>query len=107
VAEALGTFILMWAIMAMAVNPRGERHWAAFVIGSALGVGVLLFGPLTGAGLNPARWFGPAVVSGEFGDAWAYILGPIVGAVAAALAYAALVLSPQERAEQRPIDALE
>jgi aquaporin NIP len=91
----------------MAVNPRGERHWAAFVIGSALGVGVLIFGPLTGAGLNPARWLGPAVMSGELADVWAYILGPIVGAVAAALAYTAPVLDPQERAEQRPIDTLE
>ena len=97
----------MWAIMAMAVNPRGERHWAAFVIGSALGLGVLLFGPLTGAGLNPARWFGPAVIAGEWSDFWAYILGPIVGAVAAAAAYSAFVLDPQERAEQRPIDTLE
>ena len=43
--EIIGTFVLMWAIMGVAVNPRGERAWAGWVIGIALGAGVMVFAP--------------------------------------------------------------
>jgi glycerol uptake facilitator-like aquaporin len=66
------------------VAPKGV---AGIAIGGALGVGVLIFGPATGASFNPARWLGPALMSGEFANAWLYILGPIAGAAAAALLY--------------------
>jgi MIP family channel proteins len=92
IAEAIGTFMLMWAVMAVAVNPKGEKHFAGLVIGGALGLAVMVVGPATGAGLNPARWFGPALASGSFPDFWIFILGPIAGALAAALGYRALVL---------------
>jgi glycerol uptake facilitator protein len=65
IAEAVGTFMLMWAVMAVAVNPRGEKHFAGLVIGGALGLAVMVFGPATGAGLNPARWVGPATGPGR------------------------------------------
>jgi MIP family channel proteins len=101
VAEGAGTFFLMWAIMATAVNPRGNRSLAALVIGATLGLGVMCIAPLTGAGLNPARAFGPALFGG-FGPAgdWllAFVIGPLLGAVAAAHLYSALVIAPQERA---------
>ena len=106
-AEAIGTFVLMWAIMGTAVNPRGERAWAGLVIGMALGLGVMTLGPLSGAGFNPARWFGPAVVSGEYANFWIYIVGPLAGAVIAAVGYKALVLDPQDRLGERPIDKLD
>ena len=57
--EALGTFFLLWAIIGVAVNPRATKDWAALAIGAALGMGVMVFAPLTGAGFNPARAFGP------------------------------------------------
>jgi glycerol uptake facilitator protein len=107
VAEVIGTFVLMWAIMGTAVNPRGERAWAGLVIGIALGLGVMTLGPLSGAGFNPARWFGPAIVSGEFADFWIYIIGPLLGALVAALGYRAMVLGPQEREGKRPIETLD
>ena len=97
----------MWAIMGTAVNPRGERAWAGMVIGMALGLGVMTLGPLSGAGFNPARWFGPAVVSGEYANFWIYIVGPVVGAVLAAVGYKALVLDPHDRLGERPIDKLD
>lgn len=100
-AEGLGVFILLWAVMAMAVNVRSEKSVAGLVIGLALGVGVLMMGPLTGAALNPARAFGPALVSGDFDGAGTfllvYVLGPIVGGLAAGFAYTKLVLEEQER----------
>ena len=109
-AEFIGTFALMWAIMAMAVNPRSNSDWAPWVIGTTLALGVMTIGPLTGAGFNPARSFGPGIVGdlGEVGDFLiAYVAGPILGAVAAALAYTAIVLDPQHKLEQRPIDTYE
>ena len=110
VVEFIGTFILMTAIMATAVNPRGDRDWAPWIIGIALGLGVMTLGPLTGAGFNPARSFGPALV-GDFGGVGdfllVYVLAPILGAIAAAFAYHAIVLGPQDRVEERPIDTLD
>jgi MIP family channel proteins len=106
IAEALGTFMLMWAIMGLAVNPRGEAALAGLGIGAALGVAVMIFGPATGAGLNPARWLGPAVASGRFDDFWLYVVGPVVGAIVAALAYRWFVLDERGLIGQRPKDEL-
>jgi MIP family channel proteins len=87
VAELLGTFFLVWAVIAVAVNPFAARDWAGLAIGGTLGFVVLILGPLTGGGLNPARWFGPALVAGEWNVPLLYIFAPIVGAVLAALSY--------------------
>lgn len=106
--EALGTFALTWAIMGVAVNPAGAKEWAPLVIGATLGLAVFALGPMTGGSFNPARAFGPALISGGLSDGGtfllAYVVGPIVGAVAAALAYQELFL--RDRPSQRPIDKL-
>ena len=69
----------------MAVNPRATKEWAALAIGAALGMLVMVLAPLTGAGFNPARSFGPAIVSGEFNGAGdfllVYVLAPVIGGV--------------------------
>jgi glycerol uptake facilitator protein len=111
-AEVMGTFVLMWAIMGAAVNPRAVREWAGVIVGGTLAFAVFVFGPLTGAGFNPARAFGPALVAHEFGGAGkflvAYVAAPLVGALLAAFAYRALVLDPQDRGPGvRPIDKLD
>ena len=109
-AELIGTFALMWAIMGVAVNPKGARDWAGMVIGGTLGFAVMAIGPLTGAGLNPARALGPSVVGGgePVGDFLvAYVLGPTVGALLAGVLYMALILGPEGRAPgRRPVDTL-
>jgi glycerol uptake facilitator protein len=107
--ELIGTFALMWAIMGVAVNPKGARDWAGLVIGGTLGFAVMALGPLTGAGLNPARSLAPSVVGGgepvgEF--IVAYTLGPIVGALLAGVLYTALILAPEGRIGRRPVDTL-
>jgi len=91
IAEALGAFILVWAVMGTAVNPDAPKGVAGAAIGGALALGVLLFGPATGASFNPARWFGPALVSGTWDDAWMYIVAPIAGALLAAFSYLAIM----------------
>lgn len=112
VAELLGTFVLMWAIMGLVVNPRGDRNWAPWIIGATLGFAVMAVGPITGAGFNPARAFGPALVGAEFGGAgtflFVYVLAPLVGALLAGVLYSAIVLRPQGHGEGvRPIDKLD
>jgi MIP family channel proteins len=82
----IGTFLLVTAVLAIALNPE-VRKWAALAVGATLGFVVMVFGPLTGAAVNPARWFGPALVGNEFSDWWAYILGPLVGGILAAALY--------------------
>jgi glycerol uptake facilitator protein len=95
-AEAVITFILMTAIMAIAVDPRAPKGWSGLVIGISLTAGILLTGAATGGSANFARSFGPLFVSWlpmydagsiPWGDLWIYALGPIVGAAAAALLY--------------------
>lgn len=109
--ELVGTFVLVWSIMGVAVNPRGTRDWAGFVIGATLGFAVMAFGPLTGAGLNPARALGPAIVAGHFAGGFGrfliiYVLAPAIGGVLASVGYRLLVLDPQDRVGERPIDKL-
>jgi glycerol uptake facilitator protein len=99
--EMIGTFFLVWAIVGVAVNPRADRGWAALVIAGTLGLLVFCFGGLTGAGFNPARAFGPALVSGEWGGfddfVITYVLAPVVGAVLAALVYFRMVIVPGKK----------
>jgi MIP family channel proteins len=101
VAEGIGTFFLVWVIVGVAVNPRAIKEWAALAIGTTLGALVMVFGPLTGAGFNPARSFGPAIVSGEFngvGDfLLVYVVASLIGAVAAGLLYLNLVIAPGKK----------
>ena len=102
VVEALGTFFLVWVIVGVAVSPRAAKDWAALAIGAALGMGVMVAAPLTGAGFNPARSFGPAIVSGEWsggaGDfLLVYVLAPIIGALIAGFAYFSLVIAPGKK----------
>jgi glycerol uptake facilitator-like aquaporin len=100
-AEFIGTFFLVWAIAGVAVNPRANKDWAALTIGLTLGVGAFVFAPLTGAGLNPARSFGPSLVAGAFGGGTdfllAYVLAPILGGLAAAFIYVTLFIAPGKR----------
>lgn len=91
-AEIIGTFFLMYAVYGTAVDSRGAKAIAPLVIGLTITIGVLAIGPVSGAALNPSRAFGPALVQGEFTNHWIYWVGPIVGAVLAALLYHHLLM---------------
>ena len=114
IVEGLGTFLLVLAVIAVAMNPRVRREWAPLGIGLTLGFVVMIFGPLTGAAVNPARWFGPALIGEEWGGVYPYLLGPLVGALVAALFFRYVVASGEEEffgpgeeagaeAEKRPL----
>jgi len=87
VYEAALTAFLMFVIMAVATDTRAVGAAAAIAIGGTIGLDALVGGPVTGASMNPARSFGPALAAGEWGDFWIYIAGPITGAALGALAY--------------------
>ena len=93
VVEMILTFFLVWAVFATAVDPRGAfKAVAGLAIGLTITIDVLMGGPLTGAAMNPARAFGPQLIGGSWADGWIYYVGPVVGALVAALAYEYLYL---------------
>jgi glycerol uptake facilitator protein len=101
IVEAIGTFFLVWAIVGVAVNPAGLKEWAGLAIGTTLGMLIMIFGPLTGGGLNPARALGPALV-GHFFDGpghfvWVYTVAPVIGGVVAALLYTYIFTTPGKK----------
>ena len=93
IIEAIGVFCLVLVILAAVYSKKSVKDWAPLAIGTTLGFIVMVGGPLTGGAFNPARWFGPALVSNEWGGVWPYIVGPIVGALLAAAVFR-FVLEP-------------
>ncbi len=86
VVEIVLTFFLVNTIFNTAVSGKAG-NFAGLAIGLTLVLCILMGGPLTRASLNPARTLGPAVVSGNYADIWLYFVGPLVGAILAALLY--------------------
>jgi MIP family channel proteins len=87
VLEGIVTFFLMFVIMAVATDSRAVGQSAAIAIGVIITVDILVAGPVSGASMNPARSFGPALISGAWQDSWVYWLGPIAGAILGAIVY--------------------
>jgi aquaporin NIP len=85
--EAVLTAFLMFVIIAVATDTRAVGSAAAIAIGGVVGLDALFGGPVTGASMNPARSFGPALVANEWHDFWVYLLGPLIGATVGAFAY--------------------
>jgi aquaporin Z len=91
--EAILTFFLVFAVFGTAIDVRGSfKAIAGFGIGLVLGFDILMGGPLTGASMNPARTFGPALVSGFWQNHLVYWIGPLIGAAVAAGIYGYLLL---------------
>ncbi|MGC4857199.1 MIP/aquaporin family protein [Micromonospora sp. DT4] len=88
--EALVTFLLVLVVVAVAADSRLSRLAGGVAIGTALAAAILISGPITGAGVNPARALGPMIVAGNLTDWWAYLIGPLVGGAAAAGLYRGL-----------------
>jgi MIP family channel proteins len=89
--EAVLTFFLVTAVWGTAADPRAPKI-GGFGIGMAVTMGILMGGPLTGAAMNPARAFGPALVAGAWEQHWLWWVAPMLGGGAAAAVYHRLVL---------------
>ncbi|VAX37891.1 Aquaporin Z [hydrothermal vent metagenome] len=97
--EILLTFFLMFVIMGVATDYRAIGKAAGLSIGGTVALDALFGGPLCGASMNPARSLGPALVSGNFNHFFAYILGPIIGAIFGALIYDFIRCEPKSSNE--------
>ena len=96
--EAVLTFFLMTAVFGTAVDRRAPKL-GGLAIGLVLTMDILAAGRLTGAAMNPARAFGPELVTGHWANMAVYWVGPIIGAVLAALVYHYVFMDDEQRAE--------
>ena len=92
IVEAILTFLLVTTIFAVAVDKRGPKNIYGFAIGLTVCFDILCAGAYTGASMNPARSFGPALIGGHWDIHHCYWIGPIVGGVLAALVYDRVVI---------------
>jgi MIP family channel proteins len=93
ILEAVMTFFLVFVVFATAVDEKGAfNKIAGFAIGLSITMGALFGGPFTGAALNPARAFGPAVAANHWTNHGVYWIGPLAGGVVAAWLYDTLFL---------------
>jgi MIP family channel proteins len=90
VIEAVLGFFLVTVVLSTAVAGRAG-NLAPLAIGMTLTLNIIMGGALTGAAFNPARALGPMVATGNFNDAWLYLVAPIVGAIVAAILHTGLV----------------
>jgi MIP family channel proteins len=81
------TAILMFVIMAVATDTRAVGAAAAIAIGGTVAMDSLFAGGATGASMNPARSFGPALAAGSWSDLWLYLVGPLAGALLGGVLY--------------------
>ena len=81
------TAVLMFVVMAVATDTRAIGAAAAIAVGGTVALDALFGGGVTGASMNPARSFGPALVAAEWTDFWIYVLAPVTGAIAGAGLY--------------------
>jgi MIP family channel proteins len=91
VIEAVLTFFLMFVIYGSAVDPRAVKL-APLAIGFTVTLDILFNGPLTGAAMNPARVFGPALASGHWHNHLVYWIGPLIGGASGGLVYGRYLL---------------
>jgi aquaporin TIP len=94
--EAVLTFFLVSAVFGTCVNPEAPKV-GGFAIGLVLWFDIIVGGPLTGAAMNPARAFGPALVSGQWVAHSVYWIGPLLGGIVAALLWEYVLLPPRVR----------
>ncbi|MED5245819.1 MULTISPECIES: aquaporin [Priestia] len=87
VLEFVLTFVLMMVILTSAVHGKAVKSFAGMAIGATVALEAMFGGPISGASMNPARSFGPAIVSGTFGTLWVYLVATVLGGISAALIY--------------------
>ena len=87
VFEGVLTFFLVFVVIAVATDPKAFRQAAGVAIGGTLTLCALVGGPVSGASVNPARSFGPALVEGDWAGLWIYLVAPVVGAAMAGAIY--------------------
>jgi MIP family channel proteins len=93
-AEGIVTFVLVLVVLSVATERRVPQGLAAIAIGLALAAAIFISGPISGAGVNPARALGPMIVAGTFSDWWVYVVAPLAGGALAATAFHLFLYDP-------------
>jgi MIP family channel proteins len=104
IIEAVLTFFLVIAVYGTAVSGRNGNA-AGAAIGLVLAMDILMGGPLTGASMNPARTFGPALATGNLSYLWIYLVGPLAGGAIAGLLYSRVFPAAAAAAAAKPAAA--
>jgi aquaporin Z len=104
VIEAVLTMLLLAAVFGTAVDRRAARI-GGLAIGLSIVAGIIMGGALTGAAINPARWFGPALIAGDFTDGLVWIIGPLAGAAIIGFLYRGLFMPEAEAQGAEEADA--
>ena len=95
--EAVLTFFLVFVVYGSAVDARAPKI-GGLAIGLTVGLDIMFGGPLTGAAMNPARTFGPALASGHWNNHMVYWVGPLIGGALAGLIYGRFLIKESKRA---------
>ncbi|KNA22182.1 hypothetical protein SOVF_036350 [Spinacia oleracea] len=98
VMEIVITFALVYTVYATAADPKKGQIGilAPIAIGFIVGANILAAGPFSGGSMNPARSFGPAIVSGDLSQSWIYWVGPLIGGGLAGLVYGDIFIGSYE-----------
>ncbi len=94
--------MLVLVVISVATDERVPGGLAPLAVGAALATAIVIAGPITGGAVNPARAFGPAVVSGTTTSLWLYLIAPVVGGLVAAVLYDRLL---KPAAPPAPVEA--
>lgn len=87
VLEGILSFLLMFVILNVSVGPKERGITAGIAIGAVVGLEAMFAGPISGASMNPARSFAPAIISGHLESVWVYLLAPFVGMILSVLCF--------------------
>lgn len=94
IMEIVLTFSLLFSVYGTIVDPKKiiPAGFGPLMVGLVVGANILAGGPFSGASMNPARSFGPALASGNWTDHWVYWVGPLIGGALAGLVYDSIFL---------------
>lgn len=92
--ELILSFFLMLVIVNVATGSQEKGMFAGLAVGSIVGLEAMFAGPICGASMNPARSFGPALISGHMGSLWIYLIAPTLGAALAIPIWKYLTVAP-------------
>ena len=96
ILEAIATFLLVFVVFATAADPKGAfDKVGGFASGLTVTIGILFAGPFTGAAINPARAFGPALAAHHWQNQGVYWVGPLIGGVLGGWIYATFLLQEE------------
>lgn len=96
--EMIATFFFQFAVMSLHLDKRAPKDVYAIGTGAMMALGILTTGDVSGGGINPARVFGPSIITGDLGnDIFIFIVGPVFGSLLAAFLYREVFIEKKKK----------